>query len=180
MTWARRIEALESDTNASDLRVAEVRKRRKTRELRMAAREKGIARLEGELGEARSSQDQDARNEVEDSEEGGLYVRDRNDSRRSRSSKAKKAERLQRKTPSCLCLVTYDFMDVNVKDKEIDRAAAEEDTLLPLLWGFVPPLGDYKHFVYMSVDDGVFVPPSVYDRVFVPLSDNVASTHVIR
>ncbi|MQM18339.1 hypothetical protein Taro_051328 [Colocasia esculenta] len=25
---------------------------------------------------------------------------------------------------------------------------------------FIPPLGDYKYFVYMSVDDGVFVPPS--------------------
>ncbi|MQL95535.1 hypothetical protein Taro_028213 [Colocasia esculenta] len=103
MTWARWIEALESDTDVGDLEAAEVRKRRKTRELRMAAREKSIARLERELDEARSSQDQDARNEVEDSEEGGLYVKDGNDSRRSRSSKAKKAERLQRKTPSCLC-----------------------------------------------------------------------------
>ncbi|MQL78644.1 hypothetical protein Taro_011077 [Colocasia esculenta] len=46
---------------------------------------------------------------------------------------------------------------------------------------FVPPLGDYKHFVYMGVNDGVFVPPSdvtrcggyinVRDRVFVPPSD---------
>ncbi|MQL75266.1 hypothetical protein Taro_007606 [Colocasia esculenta] len=103
MTWARRIEALESDTDAGDLQVTEVRKRRKTRELRMAARERSIARLDCEFGEARSSQDQDARNEIEDSEEGGLYVRDGNDSRRSRSSTVKKAERLQKKTPSCLC-----------------------------------------------------------------------------
>ncbi|MQL88813.1 hypothetical protein Taro_021380 [Colocasia esculenta] len=27
-------------------------------------------------------------------------------------------------------------------------------TLVPLVGLFVPPLGDYKHFEYMSVDDG--------------------------
>ncbi|MQL74106.1 hypothetical protein Taro_006454 [Colocasia esculenta] len=111
-TWApyaRRIEALESDIcslssdiDASGLRAAEVRKRRKTRELRMAARGENIARLERELGEARSSQDQDARDEIKDSEEEGSHAKDRNDFRRSKSYKAKKAERLKRKTPSCL------------------------------------------------------------------------------
>ncbi|MQL94179.1 hypothetical protein Taro_026838, partial [Colocasia esculenta] len=32
-------------------------------------------------------------------------------------------------------------------------------------WGFVPPLGDYKYFVYMSIDDRVFVPPSDVTRI---------------
>ncbi|MQM13103.1 hypothetical protein Taro_046024 [Colocasia esculenta] len=52
------------------------------------------------------------------------------------------------------------------------------DTNAFFAWGFVPPLGHYKSFVYMSIDDRVFVPPSdvtrygeyinVRDRVFVP------------
>ncbi|MQL82797.1 hypothetical protein Taro_015276 [Colocasia esculenta] len=74
---------------------AEVRKRQKTRELRMA-------RLERELGEAISCQAQDARDEAEGPEEGGLRARDRNGSRRPGSSKARKAERLQKKAPSWL------------------------------------------------------------------------------
>ncbi|MQL78647.1 hypothetical protein Taro_011074 [Colocasia esculenta] len=54
-------------------------------------------------------------------------------------------------------------------------------TFVPLVGLFVPPLGDYKHFVYMGVNDGVFVPLSdvtrcggyinVHDKVFVPPSD---------
>ncbi|MQM11598.1 hypothetical protein Taro_044509 [Colocasia esculenta] len=113
MTWApysQRLQVLESDIcslssdiDESDSRVADVRKRRKTRELRMATRGENIARLERELGKERSSQAQDARDEAKDSEEEAVLIRDGDGSRRVRSFKIKEVERLKRKQPSCLC-----------------------------------------------------------------------------
>ncbi|MQL90066.1 hypothetical protein Taro_022656 [Colocasia esculenta] len=113
MTWApysQRLQVLESDIcslssdiDESDSRVADVRKRRKTRELRMATRGENIARLERELGKERSSQAQDARDETKDSEEEAVLIRDGDGSRQVRSFKIKEAERLKRKQPTCLC-----------------------------------------------------------------------------
>ncbi|MQM07839.1 hypothetical protein Taro_040682 [Colocasia esculenta] len=113
MTWApysQRLQVLESDIcslssdiDESDSRVADVRKRRTTRELRMATRGENIAWLERELGKERSSQAQDARDETKDSEEEAVLIRDGDGSRRVRSVKIKEAERLKRKQPTCLC-----------------------------------------------------------------------------
>ncbi|MQM13100.1 hypothetical protein Taro_046021, partial [Colocasia esculenta] len=113
VTWApyrQRLQVLEgdicslsSDIDESDSRVADVRKRRKTRELRMATRGENIARLERELGKERSSQARDARDEARDSEEEAVLIRGGDDSRRFRSLKVKEAERLKRRQPSCLC-----------------------------------------------------------------------------
>ncbi|MQL72971.1 hypothetical protein Taro_005320, partial [Colocasia esculenta] len=93
MTWApynQRLQVLEndicslsSDIDESDSRVADVLKRRKTRKLRMATRGENIARLERELGKERSSQARDAKDEVKDSEEEAVLIRDGEGSRRS-------------------------------------------------------------------------------------------------
>ncbi|MQL80456.1 hypothetical protein Taro_012905, partial [Colocasia esculenta] len=113
VTWApysQRLQVLESDIcslssdiDERDSRVADVRKRRKIRELRMATRGENIARLERELSRGRSSQAKDAKDEARDSEEESVLIRDGDDSRRVRSLKVKEAERLKRKQPSCLC-----------------------------------------------------------------------------
>ncbi|MQL77968.1 hypothetical protein Taro_010392, partial [Colocasia esculenta] len=76
--------SLSSDIDESDSRAADVRKRRKIRELRMATRGENIARLERELGKERSSQAQDARDEARDSEEEAVFIRDGDGSRRIR------------------------------------------------------------------------------------------------
>ncbi|MQL96438.1 hypothetical protein Taro_029116, partial [Colocasia esculenta] len=112
VVWApydQRIQTLEGDicslaSEADKLnsRLAEVRKGRKTRKLKIIAEMENIVRLQRELEEARSSLEQEVKDDTRDSEEEAAFIKDDEEHRRSTSSKTKEVERLKRKKPSWL------------------------------------------------------------------------------
>ncbi|MQM23380.1 hypothetical protein Taro_056444, partial [Colocasia esculenta] len=139
--YSQRLQILESDIcslsgdiDESDSRAADVRKRRKMRELRMATRGENIACLELELGKERSSRAQDARDEARDSEEEAVFIRDGDGSRRVRSFKIKEAEQLKRKEPSCLCFSSYIQVLVEVVGQELTFWSIIQLQVLPIEW----------------------------------------------
>ncbi|MQL79603.1 hypothetical protein Taro_012052 [Colocasia esculenta] len=112
VVWApydRRIQTLEGDicslTRDADRcssRLVEVRKGRKARKLKITAEMENIVRLQRELEEARSSLEQEVKDDTKDSEEEAAFIKDDEEHRRSTSSKTKEVERLKRKKPSWL------------------------------------------------------------------------------
>ncbi|MQM07993.1 hypothetical protein Taro_040844 [Colocasia esculenta] len=112
VVWAsydRRIQTLEGDicsltrdANRCSSRLAEVRKGRKARKLKITAEMENLVRLQRELEEARSSLEHEVKDDAKDSEEEAAFIKDDEEHRRSTSSKTKEAERLKRKKPSWL------------------------------------------------------------------------------
>ncbi|MQL80880.1 hypothetical protein Taro_013345 [Colocasia esculenta] len=112
VVWApydRRIQTLEGDicslTRDADRcssRLAEVRKGQKARKLKITAETENIVHLQRELEEARSSLEQEVKDNTKDSEEEAAFIKDDEEHRRSTSSKTKEVERLKRKKPSWL------------------------------------------------------------------------------
>ncbi|MQM10553.1 hypothetical protein Taro_043446 [Colocasia esculenta] len=112
VVWApydQRIQTLEGDicslTRDADRRssrLAEVRIGQKTRKLKITVEMENIVRLQRELEEARSSLEQEVKDDTKDSEEEAAFIKDDEEHRRSTSSKTKEVERLKRKKPSWL------------------------------------------------------------------------------
>ncbi|MQM02195.1 hypothetical protein Taro_034960 [Colocasia esculenta] len=92
--------SLASDANKLRSRIAEARKGRKTQKLKITAEMENIVRLQHELEEARSSLEQEVKDNTKDSKEEAAFIKDDEEHRRSTSSKTKEVEQLKRKKPS--------------------------------------------------------------------------------
>ncbi|MQL76486.1 hypothetical protein Taro_008872, partial [Colocasia esculenta] len=90
------------DADRCSSRLAEVRKGWKAWKLKITAETENIVRLQRKLKEARSSLEQEVKDDTKDSEEEAAFIKDDEEHRRSTSSKTKEVERLKRKKPSWL------------------------------------------------------------------------------
>ncbi|MQL73868.1 hypothetical protein Taro_006195 [Colocasia esculenta] len=107
--WApydRQIRVLESDLcslandgEKRDSRIAEMRRCRKSRKLKITTEMENIVRLQREIEEACSSLDQKVTEDIKDSEEEATLLKDDHEHHRSVSFKTKEVDRLKRKKP---------------------------------------------------------------------------------